>query len=152
LDGCAREFSVQSEGKPQSSLCQATLRKPGCPENVLELTDGSVLVEEYRDRSVRAVTDSWCEYQAQGRDFAPSTYIKPRIYYVDNDLVVAITGATRAFFVTYFHEHFDGRRPLHGNHPGRGVSVAQRRICYREDLRVKEQGRVIINVKVVRDG
>jgi hypothetical protein len=54
--------------------------------------------------------------------------------------------------VTCFHEHFDGHQPLHGNYPGRGVSVAQRRIRYREDLRVKEQGRVIINLKVIRDG
>jgi hypothetical protein len=70
----------------------------------------------------------------------------------DIDLLVAIVDVTRSLFVTCFHEHFDGRQPLHGKHPGRGVSVAQRRIRYREDLRHKEQGRVIINFKVIRDG
>jgi hypothetical protein len=109
-------------------------------------------VEEFRDRSVQTVTDSWYEYEAQGRDYALSAYLKARAHYVDDDLVVAITDVARSFFVTCFHEHFDGLQPLHGRHPGRGVSVAQRRLRYREDLRLKEQGRLIINLKVIRDG
>jgi hypothetical protein len=129
------------------------LRKdPGCFEDLLGVTGRSLTIEEYRDRSVQAVTNTWCEYEAQGRNFALSTYLESRIYYVDDDLVVAITDGTRSLFVTCFHEHFDGRQSLHGRHPGRGASVAQRRILYREDLRVKEQGRVIINLKVIHDG
>jgi len=99
-------------------------------------------VEEYRDRSVRTVSDSWCEYEAQVRDFALSSYVKPRAHYVDDELVVAITNVARSLFVTCFHEHFDSRRPLHGRHPGRGVSVSQRRLRYLDDLRLKEQGRL----------
>ena len=52
--------------------------------------------------------------------------------------------------MTCYHEHFDGRQPLHGRHPGRGVSVAQRRLRYREDLRLKAQGRLVINLKVAK--
>jgi len=68
------------------------------------------------------------------------------------DLVVAITDLARTRFVTWFHENFDGRQPLHGKHPGRGASIAQRRLRYREDLRLKDKGRVIINLRIIRDG
>jgi hypothetical protein len=71
---------------------------------------------------------------------------------VDENLVVAVADAARARFVTCFYEHFDGRHPPHGRHPGRGVSAIQRRIRYREDSRRKAQGPLIIGLKVVRDG
>jgi hypothetical protein len=125
---------------------------PGCFEDLLGITDRSMTVEEFRDRSDRAVDGAWCEYEAQGRDFDRAAYLQARASYVDDDLVVAVTDLPRARFVTCFHEHFDGRQPPHGRNPGRGVSVAQRRIRYREDLRLKVQGRLIINLKVVRDG
>ena len=108
--------------------------------------------QEYHDRSTRAFTDSWCESEAQARDFKLSEYVRPRVYYVDDDLVVAIVDLARALFVTCFHEHFDSRQPLHGRHPGRGVSVAQRRLRYLDDLRLKEKGRLIINLRMIRDG
>jgi hypothetical protein len=125
---------------------------PGCFEDLLGITDRSMTVEEYRDRSVRAVADAWCEYEAQGRDFERSTYLAARVSYVDDDLVVAVTDRDRTRIVTCFHEHFDGRQPPHGRNPGRGVSVAQRRIRYREGSRRKAQGRLIIHLKVVRNG
>ena len=121
-------------------------------ERLLAITDRPVTVEEYRDRSVQAVTGAWCEYEAQGRNFERSAYLPARVSYVDDDLVVAVTNLARTRFVTCFHEHFDGRQPPHGRNPGSGISVAQRRIRYREDLRLKEKGRLIINLKVVRDG
>ena len=109
-------------------------------------------VEEYRDRSGRTVLDSWCEYEAQSWDRVLNAHRKTSAYYVDNDLVVAIVDIARASFVTCFHEHFDMRRPLHGNNPGRSVSVAQRRLRYLDDLRLKENGRLIINLRIIRDG
>ncbi|MFI5458512.1 MAG: hypothetical protein ACHRXM_24025 [Isosphaerales bacterium] len=65
---------------------------------------------------------------------------------------IAIIDVDRSLFVTCFHEHFDSHRPLHGRHPGRGVSVAQRRLRYLADLRLKEKGRLIINLRIIRDG
>ena len=63
---------------------------PGCFEDLLGITDRPVTVEEYRDRSVRAVTGAWSEYEARGRDFERSTYLPARVSYVDDDLVVAV--------------------------------------------------------------
>jgi len=117
-------------------------QNPGCFEDLLGLIGRSMTVEEFGDRSVRTVSESWFEYKAQVRDFALCSYVKPRAHYVDNDLVVAITDVARTSFVTCFHEHFDSHRPLHGRHPGRGVSVSQRRLRYLDDLRLKEQGRL----------
>ena len=91
-------------------------------ERLLAITGRPVTVEEYRDRSVRAVTGAWCEYEAQGRDFERSAYLPARVSYVDDDLVVAVTDLARTRFVTCFHEHFDGRQPPHGRNPGSGVS------------------------------
>jgi hypothetical protein len=125
---------------------------PGCFEDLLGVVGRSMTAEEYWDRSQTAVFDSWCEYEAQGRDFALSAYLKLRASYVDDDLVVAVVDIARSFFVTCFHEHFDSRRPPHGRHPGRGVSVGQRRLRYLEDLRIKEKGRLIINLRIIRDG
>jgi hypothetical protein len=125
---------------------------PGCFEELLGFIGRSMTAEEYRDRSLRAVSGSWCEYEAQGRDFVLRTYLNSRAHYVDDDLVVAIVDVARSFFVTCFHEHFDSPRPLHGKNPGRTVSVAQRRLRYLDDLRMKEKGRVIINLRIIRDG
>lgn len=141
-----------TEGNLANHHAKRLRENPGCFEDLLGITGRTVTVEEYRDRSVRAVTDAWCEYEAEGRDFARSTYLPARASYVDDDLVVAVTDLARARFVTCFHEHFDGRQPPHGRNPGRGVSVAQRRARYREDLRLKAQGRLVINLKVVRNG
>jgi hypothetical protein len=125
---------------------------PGCFEDLLGVTGRAMTRDEYRERSFLAITGSWCEYEAEGRDYALSAYLKARVYYVDDELIVAITDLARSLFVACFHEHFDDRRGLHGRYPGNTVSVAQRRIRYREDRRLKEKGRLIINLKVIRDG
>jgi hypothetical protein len=125
---------------------------PGCFEDLLGIIGRFVTDGEYHDRSVEAVSNSWCEYEAQARDFVRSDYLKARAHYVDDDLVVAIVNVARSLFVTCFHEHFDSRRPIHGKHPGRGVSIPQRRLRYLDDLRLKEKGRLIINLRFIRDG
>lgn len=141
-----------AEGNLARHHARRVRENPGCFEDLLGITGRSMTVEEYRDRSGRAVAGAWCEYEAQARDFDRGVYLQGRVSYVDDDLVVSVTDRDRARFVTCFHDHFDGRRPLHGRNPGRGVSVAQRRIRYREDLRLKEKGRLIINLKMVRNG
>ncbi len=80
-------------------------------EKFLAITGRPVTVEEDRDRSVRAVTGDWCDYEAQGRDFERSTDLPARVSYVYDDLVVAVTDLPRARFVTGFREHFDVRQP-----------------------------------------
>src|SRR5262249_7010034 len=140
-----------TEGNLSRHHAKRLRENPDCFEELLGITGRVMTVEEYRDRSVRTVANAWYEYEAQGRDFERSTYLPAWVSYVDDDLVVAVTDPVRARFVTCFHEHFDGRQPPHGRHPGTGVSVAQRRIRYREALRLQEKARGIINLKVVRD-
>jgi hypothetical protein len=125
---------------------------PGCFEELPDLAGRSMTLEEYRDRSRQCVSGSWCEYEGQGWDIALRIHLTARAFYVDNDLVVAITDVARSSFVTCFHEHLDSRRSLHGKNPGRSVSVAQRRLRYLDDLRIKEKGRLIINLRIIRDG
>ncbi|MGP0065269.1 MAG: hypothetical protein ACLQGP_16915 [Isosphaeraceae bacterium] len=117
----------------------------------MQISGRTMTEEEFRDRSVQTVTTAWCEFEAEGRDLVLNGYLPARVYFVDDELVVAITDTPRSLFVTCFHEHFDSRRPLHGRYPDNNASVAQRRLRYREDLRRKAQGRLIINLKVVRD-
>jgi hypothetical protein len=125
---------------------------PGCFEDLLGITGREMTKKEYEARSLAAITTSWLEYEAQARDFVLSSYHKARAHYVDGDLVVSITDESRARLVTCFHEHFDNRSSLHGKNPGKGASVAQRRIRYSEDLRLKEKARLIINLRIIRDG
>jgi hypothetical protein len=124
----------------------------GCFEDLLAITGRSITLEEYRDLSEVVVVNSWCEYEAQSWDPVLRTYRKRNASYIDNDLVVAIVDLSRLFFMTCVHEHFDSRRPLHGKNPGRTVSVAQRRFRYLDDLRIKEKGRLIINLRIIRGG
>lgn len=132
-----------TEGNLARHHAKRTRENPGCFEDLLGITGRTVTVEEYRDRSVLSVTGAWCEYEAESRDFERNTYLPARASLVDDDLVVAVTDMARTRFVTCFHEHFQSRRPTHGDHPGHGVSVAQRRMRYREALRIKVQGRLV---------
>jgi hypothetical protein len=125
---------------------------PGCFEDLLAISGRSITLEEYRDRSEGAVANSWCEHEAQSWDPVLRTYRKLNASYIDNDLLVAIVDLSRLFFMTCFHEHFDSRRPLHGKNPGRAVSVAQRRLRYLDDMRIREKGRLIINLRIIRGG
>jgi hypothetical protein len=135
-----------------ASHYQKRLREnPGCFEDLMRINGRTMTEDEFRDRSVQAVASAWCEFEARGRNIARGDYGPGRAYFVDDELVVAITDMPRAGFVTCYHEHFDNRRPLHGNYPGSGVSVAQRRLRYQDDRRRKTQGRFFIDVKVVRD-
>jgi hypothetical protein len=124
---------------------------PGCFEDLMQISGRIMTEEKFRDRSLQAVSSAWCEFEAQKHDLAPGAYLPARACYVDDELVVAVTNIPRSWFFTCYHEHFDSRRPLHGRYPGNNVSVAQRRLRYREDLRRKTQGRFFINVRILRD-
>jgi hypothetical protein len=151
-----RRMSTTTPFWTQSNLADHHAKRvretPGCFEDLLGIIGRALTLEEYLERSIQTVADSWCEYEVQARDFVRDSYLNPRAIYADDDLVVAIVDIGRTRFVTCFHEHFDNRRRLHGNHPGRGVSVAQRRLRYLDDLRLKEKGRLIINLRFIRDG
>ncbi len=75
---------------------------------------------------------------------AAQTYYPRAAYFVDDDLVVAITDLARGLFHTCFHEHFNRR---HGPMP----SLGQRQLLYRQHLRWDELGKMILNVRRIRN-
>jgi hypothetical protein len=103
--------------------------------------------DEYDRRSADAVSDAWAEYEAEGWDVAGRTFYPLAAYFVDDDLVVAITDTFRRDFRTCYHEHF---RYNHADSPALGMTAGERRLCYREHLKVREQGKLIRNVKRIR--
>lgn len=123
------------------------LRKDaGCFEALLSITGRTMREDEYEQRSEKVVAASWAEYEGQGRDVEAQRYYDPAAYFVDDDLVIAITDTFRRQFITCFHEHF-------GRKHARAAVIAtagQRQLRYREHLKFEEQGRLIINVKRIR--
>lgn len=122
-------------------------KNPGCFEDLLGINGRPMTQSQYELRADDAVANAWGEYEGEGWDVQNREYNGLRAYYVDDDLVVAITDSGRSEFVTCFHEHFD--RP-HGVDPGPGATVGQKRLRYKERLRIDEQGKVIRNLKRIQ--
>jgi hypothetical protein len=121
--------------------------EPGCFEDLLGLPAGSTMTElQYDVRSLDAVTDSWAEYEGESWIVDRGEYAEARAYFVDDELVVAITDGFRHEFITCFHEHFGDPD---GVTPG-AVSVAGRRLHYQTHLRKDEQGKLIRKVRRIR--
>jgi hypothetical protein len=118
-------------------------RDKGCFENLLGIVGRDMTEQEYAQRSQAAFQNSWGEYEGEGRDVAGQCYYPRAAYFVDDELVIAITDPARTRFHTCYHEHFG--RP-HGPMP----SVAQRRLRYVQQLRWDELGRMIVNVRRIR--
>jgi hypothetical protein len=125
------------------------LRKdPGCFEDLLGLPAGKEMTPtQYEDRSLEAVEHAWAEYEGDHKDRATGEYCGMRAYFVDNDLVVAVTDTFRHDFITCFHEHFDYP---HGVKPGPGVQPGDRQIAYRVMLQADERGQFIRKVRRLR--
>jgi hypothetical protein len=126
---------------------QTRLRKdPGCFESLLGIAGQTMTVEQYETRSLDTVTSAWGEYEGEGWEVGKREYAEARSYFVDLDLVVAITDGFRREFVSCFHEHFGYP---HGIDPG-AVSAGQRQLRYQQHLRQEEQGGLIRKVERVR--
>ena len=122
-------------------------RDSGCFEDLLGITGRPVTESHYEARSLDAFTNSWAEYEGEARNVEAGEYYPPSAYFVDNDLVVAITDIPRSAFLTCFHEHF-GRR--HHSSPAAGMSQGQRLLRYKENLCLEERGRLIQKVRRIR--
>ena len=118
----------------------------GCFEDLLGITGRTMTEQQYETRSLDAVSNAWGEYEGEGWEVRNREYAEARAYFVDPELVVAITDAFRREFVTCFHEHFG--HP-HGVDPG-AVSEGQRQLRYRQHLRQEQQGGLIRKVVRVR--
>jgi hypothetical protein len=122
-------------------------KNPGCFEDLLGMVGTTITEAQYGERADDAIDNAWGEYEGEGWDVQCCEYAELRAYYVDAELVVAITDSFRHDFVTCFHEHFD--RP-HGVDPGAGATVGQKQLRYKERLKIDEQGKVIRNLKRIR--
>jgi hypothetical protein len=83
--------------------------------------------DDYEQRSLEAFTDAWAEYEGEGRDVRTGEFKEARAYFVDGELLVAITDGFRRRFITCFHEHFD---LPHGVVPGLAASPGDRQLAY----------------------
>lgn len=120
---------------------------PGCFEDLLGIvaTGRTMTESQYELRSLDAVAKAWLIFEGEGRDIETREYNENRKYFVDDDLVVAITDSFARDFVTCFHEHFDS-----ASHAAAGIasmSVAQRRMRYEKHLKDAEMGQLIRNVR-----
>ena len=109
-------------------------RDQGCFEDLLGIVGRDMTEQEYEQRSQDAFQNSWGEYEGEGRNVAAQSYYARAAYFVEDDLVVAITDLGRAQFHTCYHKHFGRRhRPM--------PSLAQRKARYVQELRWDELGR-----------
>src|SRR5688572_3369678 len=104
-------------------------KDPGCFEDLLGLAM-PMTEAQYETRSHDVVTLAPIEYECESRDVGTGQFRKARVYYVDDELVVAVTDGFRREFITCFHEHFSRRHAS----PASIGTVGQRRLRYKELL------------------
>lgn len=120
---------------------------PGCFEELTGVNPPPITKEQYRQRSLDAVVAAWAEFEAEGRDFEVGGYREARAYYVDDDLVVAVTDVNRREFYTCYHEHFDGSHQPSDKSDG---AIGNRQLKYRRKLGTDIRGGVIRRFKPIR--
>jgi hypothetical protein len=119
-----------------------------CFEAVLGITLGEIGDNQYAARAQVAITTSWLEYEAERMDFIIEAFTPLRTTYVDDDLIVAVTDLSRRNMITSYHEHFNkSYKKAHAP----GAMAGDRRLMYREQLRQKEAGGLVRNLRRVRD-
>lgn len=123
-----------------------TTRDGGCFEDLLRINPRAMTELEYEERSEQAVANAWGQYRGEGRDIASGEYNDEAVYFVDDDLVVAITDVSESDFITCFHEHFSRQHVR----PATIGTVGQRRLRYKEHLQFDEQGGLIRKVRRIR--
>lgn len=122
---------------------------PGCFEDLLDISSGTLTAAQYEALSHQVVRQAWAEYQAEMRNTHVDEveYYPLSSYFVDDNLVLAIVRQDRDEFSTCYHEHFD--RP-HGVDPGPGATVGQKQLRYMDKVKMDEQGKAIRNLKRIR--
>jgi hypothetical protein len=99
---------------------------------------------QYELRADEVISNAWAEYEGRAWEAEKGEYTRDvRVYFVDDDLVVAITDSLKHDFITCFHEHPGGRHTSRAAMP----PVGQRRLEYKERLDAEEKGKMIIDLK-----
>jgi hypothetical protein len=80
---------------------------PGCFEDLLKLS-GAMSPEQYELRSDDAVANAWAKYEGEDYDEILKDFRDAAMYFVDEELVMAITDGWEREFITCFHKHYSG--------------------------------------------
>jgi hypothetical protein len=102
-------------------------------------------LEQYRSRSCYAVEHAWAVYEGEGRDVEGRVYYHRAAYFIDDDLMVAITDTYRETFITCYHEHLN-----YSHEHSLGWTAGRRQIEFRKHLLKQEQFRMIRKVRRIR--
>lgn len=119
---------------------------PGCFEDLLGIA-GVMSEFQYDQRSEQAVVNAWAEYEGECWSPSLNDFEDERAYYLDNELVMAVTDTFRKHFVTCFHFHFV--KP-HSADPGKSYSVGQRQLRYRDHIDLEEKSGLIQNLTRIK--
>ena len=68
----------------------------GCFEDLLRINGRTMTEREYEDRSDQTYHNAWAEFEGEGRNIGAGEYYARSVYFVDDDLVVAITDDSAA--------------------------------------------------------
>jgi len=79
-------------------------------------------------RADDSVANAWAEYEGEWKDGVTGDYKDAAAYYVDGQLVVAITDSFRRRFITCYHKHF---REPHGIDPAMGEPLGDLQLKYK---------------------
>lgn len=103
---------------------------------------------EYEKRSVQVLSKHWGKYRATHMDRTKGGLIpKPRVYAIDNDLVLAVLSHTEEHFVTCYHQHFN--RP-HGVDPAPTDSVAYKQMKFQDFIRKQARLDKLRDIRIIR--
>lgn len=106
-----------------------------------------VTLSDYKHRSQAAIDHSWAEFEATWWDQHKREYEPRAAYYLDDDLVQAVTTIDREVFKTCLHQHLQRPREceaLIASVPG------DRRVRYLRHFGHLERGRIFIDVRRIR--
>jgi hypothetical protein len=121
-----------------------TTEDAGCFEDLLKLP-AAMSPEQYELRSDEAVTNAWGKYEGEDHDDVLKCFRDTAMYFVDEELVVAITDAWEREFVTCFHKHYSRIGLDHTE--VMAMSVGRRIILYQERLKLEVLGKYFRGLK-----
>jgi hypothetical protein len=125
------------------------LRKdPGCFEDLLKINGRPMKESEYDLRSDKAVAKAWAKFEAQMRNVQHGEYYDRAMYFVDDELVVAVTDTFEREFVTCYHQHFG--RKMAGHARVMSANAGDRKLSYLDLLNERLQGGLIVRLRWIR--
>lgn len=122
----------------------------GCFEELLDTPHDPVTgkrqpmtLKQYEMRSFEAKDNAWGSYDAEHKE--EGEWIERRSYFVDKQLVVAITDHTQQRFITCFHEHLAFMEAGHSEVVA--MDDGERILRYKEMLESDEENKLVRNLK-----